>query len=146
MSMQDDKKFQDAVIKAHTDLENGEGLSFANIFKAGAEWMKGRIREELKRRWKEHHSTKEAWYAEFSHEDMEMIMFIDSMHKVKEPSERTLYRTKCKHYSHSSGQCYKNSGYNGLFHFNLACDGKCRRMKRWDKLNGYENTEFKIDM
>ena len=31
----------EAAIQAHIRLEDGEGLSFLNIFKAGAEWMAG---------------------------------------------------------------------------------------------------------
>lgn len=35
----------EAAIQAHIRLEDGEGLSFLNIFKAGAEWMAGQDRK-----------------------------------------------------------------------------------------------------
>lgn len=114
-------------------------------FKVGAEWMKERIREEIHRRWTEYHSRGGSPFSEYAGEDMEIIVFIDSMHKVEEPSDRADYRMECKHYGHGSRQCYKRSGYIGSAHYFIACDGKCARMKRWDKTNGYDNVDFKID-
>lgn len=51
----------------------------------------------------------------------------------KESLERTAYREKCKHFSGYSGQCYKRSISRNGFHLNMGCDGKCERMKRYDK-------------
>lgn len=48
---------------------------------------------------------------------------------------RNEYISKCKHLSLSSNQCYLKSGYNNGFHFNIACNGECARMKRWDKIH-----------
>lgn len=51
----------------------------------------------------------------------------------KESPERRAYREKCKHFSGYSGQCYKYSVFSNGFHLNMGCDGKCERMKRYDK-------------
>lgn len=50
----------------------------------------------------------------------------------EESSERSLYRSKCKHYG-AEEICYKKSGYSGCFHITYGCDGKCRRMRNYDK-------------
>lgn len=51
--------------------------------------------------------------------------------------QREIYKEKCKHYSGYSGQCYAASGTTqneiGSVHYNMNCDGKCRRMKNYDK-------------
>lgn len=52
---------------------------------------------------------------------------------------RNEYRERCKHYSHYSGQCYKKSSISGIannVHVNMKCDGKCPRMRNYDKRNG----------
>nr|DAR07330.1 MAG TPA: hypothetical protein [Caudoviricetes sp.] len=51
----------------------------------------------------------------------------------KESPERRAYREKCKHFSGYSGQCYKHSVFSNGLHLNMGCDGKCERMKRYDK-------------
>lgn len=54
----------------------------------------------------------------------------------EEPTERWLYRMKCKHYG-MEGICLKHSGYlNKTTHITLQCDGDCRRMKNYDKKKG----------
>lgn len=50
----------------------------------------------------------------------------------EESRERQLYRSKCKHYG-AEEICYKKSGYSGCFHITYGCDGKCRRMRNYDK-------------
>lgn len=55
---------------------------------------------------------------------------------INEPSEMVEYREKCKHYSFASGQCYKHSETSNGWHWNMSCDGKCRRMKNYDKKFG----------
>lgn len=52
---------------------------------------------------------------------------------INEPAERAEYREKCKHYSFASGQCYKHSETSNGWHWNMSCDGECRRMKNYDK-------------
>lgn len=52
---------------------------------------------------------------------------------------RSEYRERCKHYSPYSGQCYKKSFISGIannVHVNMKCDGKCPRMRNYDKRNG----------
>lgn len=63
--------------------------------------------------------------------------------------DRELYRSKCK-YLGTEDICLRDSGYvGGLWytdpstnkrtysgiHMTISCDGNCRRMKRYDKLN-----------
>lgn len=64
------------------------------------------------------------------------------MDKEKQESiERAIYREKCKYYSPYSGQCYKHSVSTNTFHLNAGCDGKCERMKRYDKKHKHENEQ-----
>lgn len=52
---------------------------------------------------------------------------------------RKEYQERCKHYSPYSGQCYKKSFISGIannVHVNMRCDGKCPRMRNYDKRNG----------
>ena len=66
------------------------------------------------------------------------------METIDEPFERTYYRYKCKHYAKECGQCYMKSGGNGKCNWDYNCDGDCKRMKRYDQMHGYKNTEFKL--
>ena len=66
------------------------------------------------------------------------------METIEEPFERSYYRYKCKHYAKECGQCYMKSGGNKYYHINWHCDGECKRMKRYDQMHGYKNTEFKL--
>ena len=66
------------------------------------------------------------------------------MQPVPEPSERATYRMKCRNYDGYNGQCYQKSGTNGHCFWDYACDGVCRRMKKWDKENSHEGEKFKI--
>ena len=61
--------------------------------------------------------------------------------KIEESPERAEYRQKCKHYGLCSGQCYKYSETAGGWHLNIHCDGKCTRMKNYDKR--HENSRIK---
>jgi hypothetical protein len=66
------------------------------------------------------------------------------METIEEPFERSYYRYKCKHYAKECGQCYMKSGGNGKCNWDYNCDGDCKRMKRYDQMHGYKNTEFKL--
>jgi len=55
--------------------------------------------------------------------------------EINESPERAAYRKKCKHYSPFSGQCYKHSRSNDVYHINIRCDGNCERMKHYDKIH-----------
>ena len=66
------------------------------------------------------------------------------METIDEPFERSYYRYKCKHYAKECGQCYMKSGGNGKCNWDYNCDGDCKRMKRYDQMHGYKNTEFKL--
>ncbi|MDD6210552.1 MAG: hypothetical protein PUB21_08110 [Bacteroidales bacterium] len=50
------------------------------------------------------------------------------------------YRQKCKHYLPMSEGCSKKSGevktILGVVHISRMCDGKCERMKRYNKKGG----------
>ena len=67
------------------------------------------------------------------------------METIEEPFERSYYRYKCKHYAKECGQCYMKSGGNGKCNWDYNCDGDCKRMKRYDQMHGYKNTEFKLN-
>lgn len=66
------------------------------------------------------------------------------METIDETFERSYYRYKCKHYAKECGQCYMKSGGNGKCNWDYNCDGDCKRMKRYDQMHGYKNTEFKL--
>ena len=66
------------------------------------------------------------------------------METIDEPFERAYYRYKCKHYAKECGQCYMKSGGNNISHLNCGCDGECKRMKRYDQMNGYKKVKFKL--
>lgn len=66
------------------------------------------------------------------------------MNIIDEPFERAYYRYKCKHYAKECGQCYMKSGSNSISHLNWGCDGECKRMKRYDQMNGYKKVKFKL--
>ena len=59
--------------------------------------------------------------------------YIKTNDMKEEAPERTAYREKCKHFSGYSGQCYKQSISQDGFHLSMGCNGKCERMKRYDK-------------
>ena len=52
---------------------------------------------------------------------------------MDEPLDRYIYILKCKHFIPSSNVCVKRSGWVGNCHVTLLCNGKCERMKRYDK-------------
>lgn len=56
--------------------------------------------------------------------------------------ERTTYREKCKHRD-EYGTCLFYTGWFGSFHMTCGCvpSAKCRRMKRYDKLNPQKITQ-----
>ena len=60
------------------------------------------------------------------------------MNIIDEPFERAYYRYKCKHYAKECGQCYMKSGGKGQSHIEWGCDGECKRMKRYDQMNGFD--------
>lgn len=66
------------------------------------------------------------------------------MNIIDEPFERAYYRYKCKHYAKECGQCYMKSGGNSIWHIDWHCDGVCKRMKRYDQINGYKDVKFKL--
>lgn len=52
---------------------------------------------------------------------------------MKESTERRIYREKCKHFLPMYEQCVMQSGSEKGWHISIGCDGKCPRMKRYDK-------------
>lgn len=52
---------------------------------------------------------------------------------MKESTERRIYREKCKHFLPGSELCGMRSVCNKLYNLSIGCDGKCPRMKRYDK-------------
>ena len=57
------------------------------------------------------------------------------MTKEEQEIERELYKQKCKHYLEESETCCLKSGWNNQHtcHITIRCDGKCKRMKNYDK-------------
>ena len=55
---------------------------------------------------------------------------------MKESIERRIYREKCKHFLPISEGCVIQSGSANGWHVSIGCDGKCPRMKRYDKKQG----------
>lgn len=45
-----------------------------------------------------------------------------------------LYKDLCKHRG-QNGNCILRSGRSGNVHITISCDGNCRRIKRFLKLN-----------
>lgn len=67
-----------------------------------------------------------------------------AMQPVEEPMERAMHRTKCRNYGYT-GSCYSHSGmYGPTLHITMACNGKCRRMRKYDKEHGLTGQAFKI--
>lgn len=60
------------------------------------------------------------------------------MNKMDNPidKDREAYIRKCKHYSPYTGECFAKSGSIDGYYYNLNCNGKCRRMRNYDKKNG----------
>ena len=52
---------------------------------------------------------------------------------MKESIERRIYREKCKHFLPGNELCCMKSGGSNGYHLSIGCNGKCPRMKRYDK-------------
>ena len=52
---------------------------------------------------------------------------------MKESTARRIYREKCKHFLPMSEMCCMKSDKSNGWHWSIGCDGKCPRMKRYDK-------------
>ena len=62
---------------------------------------------------------------------------------MTEPNERRIYRERCKH--NLTGLCLDKSGWdaNG-FHYNMACTGRCDRMRRYDHEHGLQGEKIQV--
>lgn len=67
---------------------------------------------------------------------------------MNEPIDRREYRSRCKHFLPCSDGCAKQSGFfhgaNIEGHISIGCDGKCQRMRRYDKKCGINTEEIEL--
>lgn len=67
---------------------------------------------------------------------------------MNEPIDRREYRSRCKHFLPYSEGCAKQSGSfywaNMKGHISIGCDGKCPRMRRYDKKYGINTEEIEL--
>lgn len=52
---------------------------------------------------------------------------------MTETKERIKYRYSCKHFLPMSEGCAMQSGSSGGWHISMRCNGRCPRMKRYDR-------------
>lgn len=61
--------------------------------------------------------------------------------KMDNEVAREKYRVRCRYYLPASEGCGKRSGYSGMWHVSVRCNGDCERMRRFDERLKFEKHE-----